>query len=85
MMRTVIIDDEQPAIRLLSKFVELEMATTNAFEAMEILNSGNVDLLLLDIEMPDITGIEFLQSLKKQPLVIFTTAYEKYAHEANSF
>jgi len=86
-MRTLILDDEQPAINLLSTFVkkvpflELQLATVNPFEALEILNQGKTDLLLLDIEMPDISGIEFLKSLslQKMPAVIFTTAYEQYA------
>ena len=84
-MQTLIIDDEQPAIRLLSVFVKkvpslkLQLATTNAFEGLELMNKINIDLLFLDIEMPDITGIELLQSLEKKPLVVFTTAYEKYA------
>ncbi len=84
-MQTIIIDDEQPAINILSNFVKkipflnLNLATTNAFEALEILNTQKIDLLFLDIEMPDITGIELLHSLEQKPLVIFTTAYEQYA------
>ena len=84
-MKTVIIDDEKPAISILTKFVskvpflQLSLASTNAFDALELINDKHVDLLFLDIEMPDITGLEFLASLEYRPLVIITTAYEQYA------
>src|SRR5690606_41427074 len=66
--------DALPIFTLLQKF-------QSPFEALEILKSGEVDLLFLDIQMPDITGLEFLKSLEKKPLVIFTTAYDQYALE----
>ncbi len=84
-MKTIILDDEKPAITILTKFVskipfvELILATTNPFEALEVLNTQKIDLLLSDIEMPDITGLELLKSLEKKPMIIFTTAYEDYA------
>lgn len=84
-MNTIIIDDEKPAISILTKFVnkvpflQLKLATTNAFEGLQLLNTQAVDLLFLDIEMPDITGVELLKSLKNKPTIIFTTAYEQYA------
>lgn len=84
-MNTVIIDDEAPAIKLLANFVEkvpflrLTLATQDAFKGMEAINDQQVDLVLLDIEMPDISGIELLKALEKKPLVVFTTAYENYA------
>jgi len=84
-MKTLLIDDEKPAIDILSGFVnrvpflELSLTTTNAFEAIEWINKQAVDLLLLDIEMPDISGIELLGTLAKPPMTIFTTAYEQYA------
>lgn len=84
-MNTIIIDDEKPAISILTKFVnkvpflQLKLATTNAFEGLQLLNTQEVDLLLLDIEMRDITGLELLKSLKNKPSIIFTTAYEQYA------
>ena len=84
-MNTIIIDDEKPAINVLTNFVKkvpflnLKLATQDAFKGIELLNTQVIDLLLLDIEMPDITGIELLRSLEKKLLVIFTTAYENYA------
>ena len=84
-MNTIVIDDEKPAISVLTNFIgkvpflNLKLATRDAFKGMEFLNSKEIDLLFLDIEMPDITGIEILKALEKRPLVIFTTAYENYA------
>jgi len=85
MIKTIIIDDEQPAVSILTNFVnkipflQLELATTDAFAGLQVLNTRPIDLLLLDIEMPDITGVELLKSLENKPMVIFTTAYENYA------
>lgn len=84
-MRTTIIDDESPAIRILQKFVErtdglvLSLATTDALAGIDHINQGGTDLLLLDIEMPDIKGTELIAKLDTKPLVIFTTAYQEYA------
>lgn len=84
-MNVVILDDEAPAIKILSSYVSkirslnLIQATTNPFEVIETLNTQTVDLLFLDIEMPDINGIEFLKSIDQKPMVVFTTAFEKYA------
>ena len=81
----LIIDDEQLARGLLESYVskipymELKKSCRSALEAMEYLQNGDIDLMFLDIQMPDLTGIEFLQTLKKKPLVIFTTAYKEYA------
>lgn len=86
-MKVLILDDEEPAIKLLALFVkrtpniQLALATTNVNEAKQALEKNEIDLLLLDIEMPDINGVEFLKKLTTPPLVIFTTAYEKYAIE----
>ena len=84
-LNTYIIDDEPPAINILQSFIgkvpflNLIGATTNAFEALPILQSQKIDLLFLDIQMPDISGIDLLQSLEKYPMVIFTTAFDQYA------
>ncbi len=85
MINCLVVDDELPALRLLSDYVqkipELELTGTaeDAFSALEILHSQKVDLLFLDIQMPGLTGINMLKSLKNKPYVIFTTAYAKYA------
>lgn len=84
-MKTLILDDEQPAIDILSGFVkrvpflDLQLATVDAFKALDLLNEGGIDLLLVDIEMPDISGLELIQTLKKPPHIILTTAYEEFA------
>lgn len=86
-MDTIILDDEKPAIEILSTFaskvpfVDIKLATTNPYDALELLSSQKIDLLLLDIEMPDLSGVEFVKSLGQKPLIIFTTAYEEYALE----
>ena len=83
----LIVDDEQLARQLLEGFVnkipglELKGMCKNPLEAMEILNNEKIDILLLDIQMPELTGVEFLRSLKNKPTTIFTTAYSEYALE----
>jgi DNA-binding LytR/AlgR family response regulator len=87
MIRCIAIDDEALALDLLEDnirkvpFLELVRKCTSAFDAMELMKSEPIDLIFIDIQMPDITGIQFLKSLKKRPMVIITTAYEKYAIE----
>ena len=87
-IRTLIVDDEPIAQEILetyiSKIPELELAgkCKNALEAFSILNKGETDLMLLDINMPEISGMDFLKSLKNPPLVIFTTAYSEFAIES---
>ena len=86
-MRCLIIDDEPLAIELLEDFVskvpmlELVASCSNAIEATSVLQNNRVDLIFSDIEMPDFSGIEFIKSLDKKPLFIFTTAYSHYAVE----
>lgn len=86
--KCVIIDDEPLAIELIkdhiSKFSDLEIVGTasNAIEGFELLKAQQVDLIFLDIQMPMLTGIEFLKSLSDSPKVIFTTAYREYALES---
>ncbi len=88
MIRTIIVDDEPLALQVLenhiSQFPNIELVAKckNAIEANKILNEENIDLICLDIKMPQISGIDFLKSLKNPPCVIFTTAYDKYAIES---
>ncbi|MBN8680737.1 MAG: response regulator transcription factor [Chitinophagales bacterium] len=87
MIRCLVIDDEELARTLLSNYISrlphVELAGTcrNPPEAMAYLHQDQVDLLLLDIQMPELSGTEFLRSLSQRPLVIFTTAYPDYALE----
>lgn len=81
------VDDEPPALEVLSKFINsvhtLELAATcsDAIEAINFLQSNPVDLMFLDIKMPELLGTDLLRALKNPPKVIFTTAYRKYAIE----
>jgi len=87
MIRCLAIDDEKLALDLLEDnigkvpFLSLARTCKNAVEALETLRAEKIDLIFLDIQMPDISGIQMLKSLKKKPLVIFTTAYSDYAME----
>lgn len=84
-MKCIAIDDEPLALDLLEDnismvpYLQLTGKCNNAFEAMEILRHQSVDLIFLDIQMPGLTGLQFLESLPNKPLVILITAYEKYA------
>jgi len=84
-MKAIAIDDEPLALEVIRSlaakvpYLELQAYFTDAFEALEYLQHESVDLLLLDIKMPDITGLEFVTSLHKKPMVIFTTAYSEHA------
>jgi DNA-binding LytR/AlgR family response regulator len=85
LIKCIITDDEPFARKGLQGYVEkinfLELSATceNALELNAVLKQGPADLLFLDIEMPIINGIDFLKNLAPRPMVIFTTAYEKYA------
>lgn len=87
MLRCLLVDDEPLALRLLASFVArvpglvLVGTCRSALEAREILRQEPVDVIFLDIQMPDLTGIEFVRSLRPEALVIFTTAYESFAVE----
>lgn len=87
-LRCIIVDDESLARKLLEEnvrqfpFLELIRSCKNAFEAMEIIQTGQVDLMFLDIQMPGMLGTKFLQSLTEKPLVVFVTAYSHYAVES---
>jgi DNA-binding LytR/AlgR family response regulator len=85
--RCLIIDDEPPAIMLiknhLSKFSSFEVTgeCKSAFQAIDILKKIKIDLMFLDIQMPEISGLDFLKSIPNPPYTILTTAYREYAIE----
>jgi DNA-binding LytR/AlgR family response regulator len=85
MLTAIAIDDEPQALEVVQMhaakvpFLDLKASFTNAFEAISYLQHNKVDLLFLDIKMPDISGIEFMDCLQEVPMVIFTTAYSQYA------
>jgi DNA-binding LytR/AlgR family response regulator len=85
MIRCIAIDDSPLALDLLEDYskripyLELVNRFTNALEAAEFLKKAHIDLIFLDIHMPDITGIDFLKKIHPQAKVIFTTAYANYA------
>lgn len=86
-IRTIAIDDEPLALKLVSDYIsktpylELVGAFDNPLDAIDFLSNEEADLIFVDIQMPDLTGIEFTRSLEKEHKIIFTTAYEKYALE----
>lgn len=86
LIRCVVIDDEHPAIRLLSGYIkrtpglELVLQTTSPSEALWAIKKEAADLVLLDVQMPELTGIELMRLLKDNEVkVILTTAYPDYA------
>lgn len=87
-IKCIIVDDEFPARILLKEFIdkvpnlELIGSFKSGLEALPIIQTGDIDLMFLDIQMPDITGVNFIKMLTKKPLVIFTTAYSEYAIES---
>lgn len=87
MLKCIAIDDEPLALCQLKSYIEkipyLELTATcnNALEAQQLLASQHVDLIFVDINMPDLSGVEFVRSLVDRPMVIFTTAYSEYAVE----
>lgn len=86
-LRCIAVDDEPLALDIIESyisklpFLQLIRTCSSATEAMQVLQEEKVDLMFLDIEMPELTGIQFLNILKNQPLIIFTTAYPDYALE----
>ena len=87
-IRCIAIDDEPLALEVISRFAEkipeLDLLATfaNPIEATSFLRENPVDLLFLDIQMPDLTGMQFLESLPELPMIIFTTAYSEYAADS---
>lgn len=87
MIKVLIVDDEPLAQDILETYIEqmpditLSGKCSNAIEATSFLNDHKVDVILLDIQMPQLTGIQFVKSLNNPPLIVFTTAYPNYALE----
>jgi DNA-binding LytR/AlgR family response regulator len=87
-MKCIIVDDEPLAQDLLEDFIgrvtflQLRKRCRNVMDAMKILQKESIDLIFLDIQMPKITGIQFAGSIAKAPMIIFTTAFSKYAVES---
>jgi two-component system LytT family response regulator len=86
-IKCMAIDDEPLALKQLAAyiqklpFLELVAPCSSAFEAIEVLEKQEVDLMFVDINMPDLNGLEFVKSLAQKPLLIFATAYSEYALE----
>jgi len=87
MIRCIAIDDEPLALKQIKTYIEktpfLEMVTVcdSALQALDILQNEQVDLMFVDINMPDLSGMDFVKSLNNPPKVIFTTAHSEYAIE----
>ncbi|MEM8887839.1 MAG: LytTR family DNA-binding domain-containing protein [Bacteroidota bacterium] len=83
----LIVDDERPALKLLEAYInklphlELTAACESGLDALAVLQQEEIDLFFLDIQMPELTGLELLRSLRKRPQVILTTAYRDFAVE----
>lgn len=90
-MRCTVIDDEPFALKLIkdyvakTPFLELSECFSNPFKALAFLNSNQVDLVFLDINMPELTGIQLIKSLPNPPKVIFTTAYPEFGAESYEY
>jgi two-component system LytT family response regulator len=88
MLRAYLVDDELPALKRLTRLleatgrVEIVGSATNPAEAVDWLSNHQPDVLFLDIQMPGMNGFDLLASLKLQPIVVFTTAYDQYALRA---
>jgi two-component system, LytTR family, response regulator LytT len=84
-IKCIAIDDEPLALKQIgayikkTPFLELIALNNSGFEAMKCLNTNQVDLIFVDIDMPDLSGMDFVKSLKEKPYIIFTTAYTEYA------
>ena len=87
-IKCIIVDDEIHARKVLEKYIkdiphlELIKSCKNALEAMDVLRNQQIDAMFLDINMPKITGLNFLESLQHPPAVVITTAYREYALDA---
>ena len=94
MIKTIAIDDEPKALTIIKShadkvsFLNLVATFTDPFQGIEYINDHGPDVVFLDINMPDISGLQLLKNLIKKPLIIFTTAHSEYAvksYEVNGF
>ena len=87
-MNCIAVDDEPLALKLLEDniskvaYLNLVASCANSFEAVKALEENTVDLIFIDIQMPGLTGLQFISTLENKPLVIFITAYKQYALES---
>lgn len=86
-IRCIVLDDEPLAVKLLADYIaktpgmELVLATTHVFDALQSVQDKKCDLLFLDIQMPELTGIQFMKIIRNSCHIILTTAYQEYAFE----
>ncbi|MEM9823392.1 MAG: LytTR family DNA-binding domain-containing protein [Bacteroidota bacterium] len=91
MLNCLIVDDEPPAHKVLENYIgkinslQLLGNCYNAIDAINFLHENHIDILFLDINMPELSGLEMLKTLQKPPLVILTTAYSEFALESYEF
>ena len=87
-MKCIIIENDPAAQQILEKhinqipFLELEKICNSPFEAYDVMQNSNIDLVFIGVKFPNISGIEFIGSLENKPMVIFTTEYKEYAADA---
>lgn len=88
MINCLIVDDEQHAIDILkhyigqTPFLQLAASTTNPIEALQLVNEQNIELIFLDIQMPELSGLDFIKAIQGRAAVILTTAYSEFALES---
>jgi two-component system, LytTR family, response regulator len=86
-MKCLIVDDEEHVLELMSSHVEktpdleLVLATTNPVQAIQLINKGGIDLVYLDVQMPDMTGLELMNATRGKTRFIMCTAYKEYAYD----
>lgn len=91
MIRCIIVDDEELAQNVIEKYISsvswlvLTQKFDNAIDTISYLRDNTVDLMFLDIKMPELSGLKMLNTLKKSPIVILTTAYSEYAWESYNY
>ncbi|MBS1564819.1 MAG: response regulator, partial [Bacteroidetes bacterium] len=87
MLNCIAVDDEPLALQLLADniskvpYLHLVASCSDAFEATKVLQEQAIDLMFIDIQMPGLTGLQFIESLARKPMVILITAYKQYALE----